>query len=457
MGTPRSTCILGLGVSGVAAARAAMAEGDEVTIYGGAANEKTRAAASEFVSQGIEVVLDDEVVKGRYDLCVVCPGIPATGSFYQSALEASEELVSEPEYAWRLVPREWIAVTGTNGKTTTTALIAHLLEACGKPSALCGNTQATTVTDAALASAEGTAIVAELSSFQLASTIRFRPRVGVLMNIASDHLTWHGSWRAYAAAKLRLFANMGPGCTAVVCDVVPDASSLAASLRSRGVRVVTVGSRRAADCAFEDESGVLVFIDGAGEEHALCSAEELLVKGEHNVENALAGAAAALDYGCDVEGVVKGLESFAPLEHRIEPAGSVAGVDFYNDSKATNVDATLKALTAFPDRQVVLMLGGRDKLTDLGSLVRGCEGRCAAVVCYGEGGPRFFDAFRGSSVRSELVGTFYEAFDAACRLARPGQVVLLSPACASFDEFTGFAQRGDVFKRLVAERAAQVE
>ena len=447
--------ILGLGLSGIVAARQALAQGDAVTVYAGASSAATRDAAREFEQQGVPVLFDTEDVRGSYDLCVACPGIPATGAFYQSALAASAELISEPEFAWRLSPQGWLAVTGTNGKTTTTTLIAHLLRACGTPAALCGNTQATTVTDAVLRRTAGQAIVAELSSYQLASTRRFSPRVAVLLNITSDHLSWHGSQQAYAAAKCRVLANLGPGSCAVICAGVPGCEGLEAQLRSAGARVVAVGLPRARDCAYADAAGTLRYADSAGAVHALCGAGELRIKGTHNVENALAAAAAAIDFGCEPRAVGRALTTFEPLQHRIEPCGQAGGVAFYDDSKATNVDATLKALTAFAGQPVVLLVGGRDKGTELAPLVRACGGTCRAVVCYGEGGPRFFTAFEGSGVACVQAGKLAEAFQRALELACPGDAVLLSPACASFDEFTGFAQRGDVFKQLVAQAAGQ--
>ena len=449
MATRQSICILGLGLSGIAAARHALACGDEVTIYAGKKTEKTAAAAVEFERRGVPVHFDTEDVEGPFDLCVACPGIPATSAFYQSACAAAAELISEPEYAWRFSPEGWIAVTGTNGKTTTTSLVAHLLRESGQDVCLCGNTQDVTVTEACEQRGDA-AIVAELSSFQLASTRRFAPRIAVLLNIASDHLAWHGSQEAYADAKLNIFANLAAGSVAVIVDTVPAAIEVVALLRSRGVRVLTVGERRMIDCAYADADGIMWYVDEDGERTRLGSVNELKIKGTHNVENALSAACAALAWGCPANAVSLALTTFAPLSHRIEPCGSVGEVSFFDDSKATNVDATLKALTAFPDGSVVLLLGGRDKGTDLSGLVSACARSCAAVVCYGEAGPRFFEAFSSAGIPREQASDMRTAFEAACRLARPGQSVLLSPACASFDEFTGFAQRGDVFKGLVA-------
>lgn len=453
----QSVCILGMGLSGAAAARCVLERGDEVTIYAGGKNAKTLATAQPFIDKGVPVFFDTEDVEGHYDLCVVSPGIPQVSAFYQSALAASDKLISEPELAWSISPQNWVAVTGTNGKTTTTALIAHLLDECADGALACGNTQQITTLAAAGMRPAGAYICAEVSSFQLASTVDFKPRAAVLLNITSDHLAWHGGQQAYAEAKLKVFANLGKGQTAVITEEVPSFDEVVASLRSRGVRVVTVGARRSADCAYLSDDGVLVYVDGSCTAHELVAASALQIKGAHNVENALCAASVALDLGCAIDDVRASLLTFAPLEHRIEPAGEVAGIAFFDDSKATNTDATVKALTAFPGRKVVLLLGGRDKGTSLDELVADCAATCSAVVCYGEGGQRFYDAFEDSPVKRELVAGMRDAFALACRLAHPGEVVLLSPACASFDEFSGFVERGNVFKQLVRDFAAQQE
>ena len=445
-------CILGVGKSGVAAARHALAHGEHVTIYAGMGTEATHAAAAEFEQAGVPVFFDTEDVKGRYDLCVVCPGIPQTSAFYKSAQAASDMLMSEPEYAWRVSSENWVAITGTNGKTTTTSLVTHILNECGMVASACGN-----IGDTAMEAVEnrrdGEVLVAEMSSFQIASTKRFCPQVAVLLNITPDHLSWHGGFGEYSRAKYKLFDQMGPGQTAVIADGVPDARSFVADLRQRGLRVVTVGERRQQDCAYLDGQRQLCVRHGQGEPTVLLQADDLQIKGSHNVENALAAAVVALELGCDAAQVAAALKSFAPLEHRIEPCGTVGGVEFFNDSKGTNVDATLKALTAFPQRKVVLMLGGRDKGTDLTELVAACQGVCSAIVAYGEGGPRFYEAFADAHVRRGAAPDLRTAFDLACSMAQPGEAVLLSPACASFDEFKSFEERGRTFKGYVAQLA----
>ena len=448
----RSVLILGLGKSGVAAARHGLAAGDELAIYAGVANENTKAAAREFEEAGVPVVFDVEDIDGHFDTCVVSPGIPQSGAFYAGAKQASDEIISEPEYAWRMSPQGWVAVTGTNGKTTTTSLVTHLLNCCGKPAHACGNIGATCV-EAVEQRGDGEMLVAEMSSYQLASTVGFAPRVAILLNITPDHISWHGGFDAYAQAKFKMFANMPAASTAVVTDAVLDAyPELRAFLDERGVKLVSVGAERAASCAFEDAHGTLVIKDGKGRCTELAQACELGIQGAHNVENALCAVSAALACECEPACIREGLMSFRPLEHRLEPCGCIDGVDFFNDSKATNVDATLKALTAFPGRKVVLLLGGRDKGTALDELVAACAKTCRAVVAYGEAGERFYGAFAASPVECHLEAGMKQALERACEIARSGDAVVLSPACASFDEFDSFEHRGEVFKECVGLR-----
>ena len=440
--------VLGLGKSGVAAANYLMDLGANITIYAGKSSDAARETAQPFIDAGIDVVFDTEEVQGSYDLCIASPGIPQTGAFYKNAEAASTELISEPEFAWRQSPADWVSVTGTNGKTTTTSLITHLLFRCGKRASSCGNI-GTTTCEAVKNRQNREILVAEMSSYQLASTKQFKPRSAVLLNITPDHISWHGSFEEYAKAKLKQFANMRRGSTAVLCAEVPNCNEIAAELRTRGVRVIIVGEERGSGCVYERD-GVL-YSKLSSSELPICRVSDLRIKGTHNVTNALAAAAVALDLGCKLEGVTESLKTFEALEHRIEPCGTVEGVEYYNDSKATNVDAVLVALTAFPEKKIVLLLGGRDKGTDLSELVEACKPVVRCIVAYGEAGQRFFDAFEQSGIERYLEVGMEQAFNHATQIAGADDVVLLSPACASFDEFNSFEHRGQVFKQMVKD------
>lgn len=459
--------LIGLGVSTRAVAEYLLADGApqarSLTAYvGEQASEGVLQAAEPLVARGMRLV-EGDVVERDYDLGVVSPGVPAIGEFYLSARAHCRELLSEPELAWRESPRDWVGITGTNGKTTTTTLATELICGAGMAARAVGNIGLPPIA-CVRDRARGEVFVAELSSFQLETTRLFAPHVGVLLNVTPDHVEWHGSLEAYAQAKLKLFARMGEGDLALLG---PDDTCRAAArgLLERGIRVAILGDEPA-PCASE---GAWVNGEGrlcvrlAGCTHELCRTDELRIPGPHNVLNALAASACALEMGASAEAVRAGLVAFAPLAHRVEPCGEVGGVRFVDDSKATNVDAALKALDSFEPGTIVLLLGGHDKGTDLSSFAEHCLRVSRAVVTYGDAGERFERALLQAAERMGAPATdravvrephMREAFDRALELARPGDVVLLSPACSSFDEFSGYVERGRVFKELVADRMA---
>lgn len=483
--------VLGLGKSGTAVAEYCLpllgGRVESLCIAAGARTEASEAAAHRLAERGARVAFGDDAVdalarqtpSGRFDLCVPSPGIAPSTPLYLRGAALSEEIAGEVELAWResAPASRWVAVTGTNGKTTVTSLAAHLLRAAGMDAVAVGNIGDTCL--AAVAEDPARVFVAETSSYQLESTSRFAPDVAVLLNITPDHLKWHGSFEAYRDAKLKVLANLAsaPGAVAVLdaTDEVVRAQVRALKARGdqqRGFAYIPVGTRAgysgdmraacgAANAAFADEDGVLTIALG-GAEHRLAAASELRIKGAHNVGNALAAAAAAIALGADDDALARGLRSFAPLAHRIEPCGSIRGAACYNDSKATNVDASLKAIAAFPEARPIILLGGDDKGTDLAPLVEAAHRHARAVVCFGAAGQRFEDAFRAADADAPAdfavlrASRLADALDAACARAGAGDVILLSPACASFDEFSCFEERGDVFKALVAERAARL-
>ena len=466
--------VLGLGRTGEAAARylAPRIGGrvGSVTVLGGAASGPG-AAATALEALGCRVVLGADDVEGSFDLAVASPGIPPASPLFQAGLARARELVGEPELAFRESPERWLAITGTNGKTTSTSLATHLLRQAGLPAEAVGNIG---VPPCARIDArpEGGWLVAELSSFQLATTRELAPRAAALLNVTPDHLEWHGSMGAYAAAKERVFANLGPDDLAVVVEGDDWCRAVAGRLCARGTRVCAVrtdGEPEGPDAAFVRAGALVVRLRGT--EHELVGVGDLRILGAHNQLNALVASALALEAGAADGAVREGLASFAPIEHRVEPCGTAAGVRYVNDSKATNTDAVEKALVAFEPGRVVVMLGGHDKGTDLGSLARAVAGRCRVAVCYGEAGERLARAVEeaarelgapcevvrvGGATQAPAPGeepaapVFAAAFEAARAAARPGDAVLLSPACSSFDEFHNMGERGRRFKALVA-------
>ena len=465
----RSVCILGKGVTGEAVERYFRSLTDPLDIT---------------------ILDDDSKVEGYFDLAIVSPGIPPHNALVKSVREHAVELISEPELAFRISPERWIVVTGTNGKTTTTALTAQVLQVCGIKARVAGNI-GTTCIEAVCKRDSDEYIVAELSSYQLHYSATIKPDAAILLNITPDHLQWHGSFEAYRDAKLSLFRRMHDKAPAVIDATLEETRNAVLARRASGARVIPLGtedgltgdmtlcgsgaSAEASEAAFIDPKTQMLTCVVNGQRQALIKTTDLLLQGAHNQENALAAAAVALSLGADPQKVATALASFKPLEHRIEPCGLVGGVSFFNDSKATNPEATIKALDAFEGKPLVLLLGGRDKNTSLDELVVSVYRTCRVVVCYGEAGPRFAEALasgeqafvsggqaltssgqapasggQGELFASLLVDDFKSAFTTAVAQGRPGDSVLLSPACASFDEFISFEQRGKVFKEYVA-------
>ncbi len=360
------------------------------------------------------------------------PGVPREAPVIAAALERGVPVLGEIEVAWRLLENEFIAVTGTNGKTTTVELIGHIHREAGLPVAVAGNV------GTALSSLVGVlepaaTVVCETSSFQLEDATAFAPEGAVLLNVAPDHLDRHGTLEAYRAAKLRVFAHQGNDDVAV--------APLGLGVEDLGgcARRVCFGDGPQAELS--DRAGHLWWA-----EEPLIAVEEIAIRGLHNRRNAMAAAAICLARGVDAEAVRAALRTFGGVEHRLEEVATVDGVLYVNDSKATNVDSTLVALASF-EAPVHLILGGQGKGQDFAPLRRPVAERCPGVYLIGEDAPAIAEAVGGARC-----GTLDAAVDAAAAAARPGEVVLLSPACASFDQFADFEARGRAFKDLVAAR-----
>jgi UDP-N-acetylmuramoylalanine--D-glutamate ligase len=424
-----------------------------VTLIDSSCTEDLEAAVAPLMGPGVEILLGHETVPSDVSIVVASPGLPPRSALVKAARDTGAPVISEIELAYRLSESPWIAITGTNGKTTTTSLIAHLLAEAGMPAETVGNIGRAAV----LVVGEvgpATMLVAEVSSFQLALTERFHPRVSVLLNITPDHIDWHGSLAAYADDKARIFANQTLGDTAVIDIDDPGSAPYAERMSGSEVEIRTVSLWQSLAFARVEE-GMLVL--GHGDARVeLVRADELAIRGDHNISNALAAVAAAHSVGVPVTALREGLRTFAPIEHRLEPVGVVAGVEYFNDSKATNPDAVLKALTAFEERPVLILLGGKNKGNDFGELARAVRRRCRAAVVFGESASEFADALAGCEGDTVVVQAqgMADAVAAAAGVARPGDVVLLSPACASFDEFSDYEHRGRVFRGIVADMLA---
>jgi UDP-N-acetylmuramoylalanine--D-glutamate ligase len=425
--------VVGLARSGVAAALALHARGEQVVGVDAGTPDASRLADA-----GVEVHLDDPGVHllDRTATVVKSPGVPHTAPIVEAARARGLTLVGELELAWRLLPNDFIAVTGTNGKTTTTEWIGHIHRTAGLPVAVAGNvgTPASSLVGELDPAAT---VVCEASSFQLEDTTAFAPDAAVLLNITPDHLDRHGSFVAYREAKLNAFRRQGPGAIAVT------ASDEGVELPGAAHRV-TFGPAPDLPADLRLRHPWLLWHD-----RRFMRVDELGIPGPHNVLNAAATAAVALARGIDPDAVREGLRSFRGVAHRLEPVAEVDGVEYVNDSKATNVRSTNVALISLADRRVHLILGGRTKAQDFAPLVPFVRDRCASIHLIGEGAGEIAVALAPADVPMIFAETLERAVAGARAAARPGEVVLLSPACASFDQYADFEARGDHFRALV--------
>jgi UDP-N-acetylmuramoylalanine--D-glutamate ligase len=450
---PARIAVLGAGRTGEAVARWALARlagrnDSAVAVFSEGDDPASRETARGLIALGARVSLGASALDGApYDIIVASPGIAPHRPLMVSARALGVPVISELELAWRVSRAPFVAVTGTNGKTTVTALVAHLLRTSGLDARAVGNIGQPAILEAAAAPSSAL-LVAECSSFQLALTGTFHPKVSVLLNITPDHVDWHGSLAAYEQDKVRVFANQGAGDTAVVDIDDPVSAAWASRLVPQGVRVVRISSAEPLDGGGGVIGDMLSLDTGSGPV-ALVPTRELRIRGRHNVNNALAAAAASVGAGAGIEAVREGLRSFEPIEHRLQTVTTRDGVTYVNDSKATNPEAVLKALGAFEDDPIIILLGGRNKHNEFSTLAEACARVCRTVVLFGEARSELAAAFDAAGGRYEVAGTMAEAVRKAQAVAVAGDVVLLSPACASFDEFEGFEDRGRTFARLV--------
>jgi UDP-N-acetylmuramoylalanine--D-glutamate ligase len=427
--------VVGLGTSGEAAARHLAEGGARVVVIDDAPDDDARGRAHRLGSELVERPDPARLAAlvAAATVVVPSPGVPVRHPVFALAAEAGVPVRSEVELASRWTTRPIVAVTGTNGKTSVTSLIAAMLEASGVR-AVAGGNIGLPLSDAVGGDVD--VIVAEVSSFQLWWTDSFRPAVAVWLNLAEDHLDWHPDLAHYASAKARIWAYQTADDTAVVNADDPVVMSKAAEAPST---VVTFGLEQAADWRVAD--GVLT-----GPAGPVLPVADLRRSRPHEVANALAASAAATAAGATEDGLAAALRRFDGLPHRLVLVADSGGVRWYDDSKATNPHAALAAMRAFDS--AVLVAGGRNKGLDLGVLVEAAD-RVRAVVGFGEAGPEVAAAFAG--VRPvTCVDTMDEAVDAAAAAARPGDAVVLAPACASFDRYRSYGERGDDFARAVA-------
>ncbi|MGB6844222.1 MAG: UDP-N-acetylmuramoyl-L-alanine--D-glutamate ligase [Candidatus Acidiferrales bacterium] len=441
VGLARTGMVTSLFAAGYGAAVTATDEKSEAEL-GGETVAKLRAA-------GVSLMLGGQI-PGAFldqDLIVVSPGVPAHIPGIDLARANHIPVWSEIELAWRFLRGKVIAITGSNGKTTTTSLVAHILKNAGIETLLGGNI-GTPLLALVERSTDSSVTVAEISSFQLETVEAFRPEIGVLLNLTPDHLDRHATFDEYAAAKMRMFENQTERDFAVL-----NADDPAVTGRMPAKPHIFWFSRLkrvAAGAYVRDDQ---IFFRNEGSETAVARCDEIPLLGQHNVENVLAACAAAYLAGAIPSAIGAGVRTFKAVEHRLEFVAEIGGVKFYNDSKATNVDATLKAIEAFSGPLFVI-LGGKDKGSDYIPLREPLRARAGKALLVGAAADKIAEHL-GDAIPIERSGTIERAVQAAIAGAKPGDVVLLTPACASFDQFENYEHRGRVFKEIVARAAAE--
>ncbi|MDO4580968.1 MAG: UDP-N-acetylmuramoyl-L-alanine--D-glutamate ligase [Bacillota bacterium] len=438
--------IVGAGKSGVAAARYALAHGAQVTLFDSKEREALPREVGELQRFGAQLYCGHALPQRvDWQLCVVSPGVPPRIPILNMTREAKVEIISEMELAYRAARHPFVAVTGTNGKTTVTSLIAYICERAGIKHLLGGNIGTPLI--GAVERFNGSVIVAELSSFQLEGCSSFKPHIAVYLNLTPDHLDRHGDFAGYMAAKERVFAQQAADDYTVLN--YDDEHTRAAAAKSAARIIWFSCSEQAGDGVYLRDGQVTYRFDG--KQGILLPASGIYIKGRHNLQNAMAAAAAALCLGVEPERLAPALAEFRGVEHRLEFVLERDGVTYVNDSKGTNPDSTTQALLAY-EQPLILLAGGRGKGADFRPLMRLIAQKCKLLIIYGECWRDLKDAADDCGYAAyQLAEGFEQAVRMAQHSAVAGDVVLLSPACASWDMFSDYEERGRVFKKLVSE------
>jgi len=445
----RAVAVVGLARSGVAAARLIRRLGGLVLASDSGSRESLSADARDLERLGCRLFTGGHPAAAfaGAELVVVSPGVPLELPALEAARARGVPLIGELELGWRVMEADLIAITGTNGKTTTTALTGELVGGTARPLLVGGNIGTPLCAQALDFPADGL-VVAEASSFQLDAIELLRPRVAAVLNVTPDHLDRHKTFERYVDAKAKIFANQTPVDCAVLNADDPVTAGLAPRTRAR---VLWFSRLKVLDPGvFVRDGWVVAKLNGHVEE--ICPLGEITLRGQHNVENVLAATACALWTGLSPDSIRGGIGTFRGVSHRIERVLEERGVAWYNDSKGTNVASTIKALESFTE-PILLIAGGKGKGQDFTPLADAARGRVRQAVLIGADRAAIRAALEVAGVACVDAASMREAVATARSLARAGDVVLLSPACASFDMFDNYEHRGDVFMDLVRELA----
>lgn len=439
--------VYGAGISGQGVAQVLAKHGEAVILYNDQAKEVEPALEKILAAKGGKVVRgeDPTALLQNSKYMIISPGIPPTTPTAQKAKALGVEIIGEVEQASRLYKGKWVGVTGTNGKTTTTTLLGAMLATLPVKTAIGGNigyalSKETEDLDAT------SYLAAELSSFQLEGITSLRVHIALILNITPDHIERHGTLENYIAAKAKIFKYQTPEDILVLN--ADDATVKAFATQAQG-KVCYISCKEILPEGVYIENGDFV-INLEGKKQIVCAVEDMKIFGAHNEQNALGAIACAYFAGVTIENMAQVLKAFQGVEHRIEYVKTIKGVPYYNDSKATNTDSVIKALEAFKAGHVILLAGGHDKMTDLTELMQLAKVKTDGLILLGEAKERFNVAAQKAGVENiYVVDSFEEAVEKAYSIAHEPQVVLLSPACSSYDMFANFPERGRVFKALV--------
>jgi UDP-N-acetylmuramoylalanine--D-glutamate ligase len=443
----RHVLVVGLGASGRAVCQVLLRQGHEVIATDLNDRASLDSSIHDLQDSGCRLRLGEHRREDfvNAELIIVSPGVPLDLEELRLASERGVEIIGELEWSWRQVELPTIAISGTNGKTTTTSLVGEILKASGRRAFVGGNI-GTPLSQWLLGDQEADLLVLEVSSFQLDTAPTFRPDVGVLLNISEDHLDRYSNFQAYVDSKFSLFARQTQEDVAILNSDDPECARNRCRVQSR----LLTFSRGLSDAHAVCRDGLLS-VQIPGKQRLQLDLRRCALQGPHNEENLMAAVLVSTVLEVPPAVIEQVLRRYRGLPHRLERVRTWRGIDFYDDSKGTNVGAVVKALENF-SRPVWLLAGGRDKQGSYTPLADPIRAKVKGLLLYGEAGPRLYDEL-GRVVASELVGNLEDAFKRAVAQARAGDVILLSPACSSFDQYQSYAQRGDHFKRLVNELA----
>lgn len=445
--TDKNVLIVGMGNSGKAASQAMVKLGAKVSVQDSKKEEDIDPQLLTFLkNKNVTCYFGSEPEDmGVFDMLILSPGVPPDLEFINEAKQKGAEIIGELEIAYRVGHGHYVAITGTNGKTTTTTLVGEIYKAAGRKTYVVGNIGVAVISKA-LSAEEDSWLITETSSFQLETIKYFRPDISAILNLTPDHMDRHKTMEKYGQAKAEIFKNQTSDQYCIINIDDERCYKLASGCRAR---VIPFSRQKQLETGAFIKNGNIVVRDGSGKTVKICGADELKIMGSHNLENALAAAAVSYFGGIDPQIIGKTLKEFRGVEHRLELCNEIDGIRFVNDSKGTNPDAAVKAIEAMKEN-IILIAGGYDKDASYDKLISSFEGRVKALLLMGKTATKIKEAAEKAGFTSSIILKDMEAcVREAYRIAKPGDVVLLSPACASWDMYTSFEQRGRHFKSCV--------